>query len=313
MPTTQAGFYYPDAGSPLSLETLMAAAATSQQDVYDSTRAILAPITDLNDLASYPTGDLRIGDVITVNALQAMFGWTGSSWVQLTTAKFATRASLDTEYAKASAAYRVNGAMARVTTEYFDRQRQNSIWNPVGPPRSLLVPGSVGGTGVTTSDGVTTITGASATVALISGLLNSAHGFERYLIEYDLTTSAAAGINLLMDLAGSPSVADYDNQRDTSISTTVATVRTAANSAAQVDVISVAGARHRGQIILRNPATAVSTEFWNDYTVMDAAYGVTSGAGYTRGRHDVATAYDGFRLQAVSGDLSGTIKVYGLL
>ena len=249
-------------------------------------------------------GDLAVAE----NAIGAFFMHTGSGWTMQGVPRYADAAARNAALTAPAVGWR-----SRVTTELFDRQwTAAGTWDPDGPPRTLMDPGSVGGTDVTESLGTTTL-GASATFARVSGVFSAAHGFERYLIEYNLVTSAAAGINLLMDAAGVPSEANYDNQRDTSVSTTVATVRTAANAAGQVDVISLAGARHRGAIILRNPASAIETEFWNDYTVMDAAYGTSAGAGYTRGRHRLATAYDGFRLQAVSGNLTGPIRVFGLL
>ena len=268
---------------------------------------------DLDALAAIATGGLLSGDLARVTEGGAVFVWTGAAWLQVTKAVFANAAARNTAFAKASAAYRP-GAVARVSTEFFDRVYSAAgVWNPSGPPKTLIAPSSVATTGgsATITDGVVVATGA-VTVLTLQGAFDAAHGFERYQVEWDLTTSAAAGFDMALAAAG-VAATDYDNQRVTAVSTTVATVRTAANAAMQIDVISVAG-KHRGKLELSKPHLAEETEFWADYSSMDTAYSVASGRGWTNGRHDTASAYDGLVItRATTGNFNGSVKVFGLL
>lgn len=249
-----------------------------------------------------------VGDAaVAENALGAVFIHTGSGWFMHGTPRYADAAARD-----AALTAPVAGWRARITTELFDRQWVAAgVWAPAGPPSTLLDPSSVAGTGVTESGGTATLAGA-ATAGTINGVFSAAYGFEQYLVDYDLTTAGAGSINMFLTLAGAAAATAYDNQRDTSISNVSATVRTANVTSAQVDTIGIA-ARHKGTIILTNPHLAAETEFLSDYSVRDATYTTASGTGRTKGRHRTATAYDGVRLEASTGTMAGTIKVFGIL
>lgn len=89
-------------------------ATVLETDVETLQDRVTARPADLAALAALPTGELLAGDLARVTAGGAIFVWSGSAWVQATQASFASVAARDTAYAKASAAYRVVGATARV-------------------------------------------------------------------------------------------------------------------------------------------------------------------------------------------------------
>lgn len=108
--TSPDNIVYPVSTDPVApLETVFAALANSVQTALNKHPYSVADLTALAALTTIPTGSIA-----QVTEGGALFRYTGSSWIQATTAVFASTAARDTAYAKASGAYRVAEALARV-------------------------------------------------------------------------------------------------------------------------------------------------------------------------------------------------------
>ena len=175
--------------------------------------------------------------------------------------------------------------------------------------RMAVIPTSVAGAGVTFSATTGLVTLSAATTANINGCFTNVYG--SYKIEYRLATSASTGLDVLLRDSGVNAITNYDNQRFTNISATLAGVRSAAGTAFQIDTISLIGV-HAGTARLVDPFVAVQTLLFTDYLAFDATFTVASGEGRTNGRHRNNNAYDGFNMSPPSGNITGTMKIYGL-
>jgi hypothetical protein len=173
-----------------------------------------------------------------------------------------------------------------------------------------IVPTSVAGSGVSVgSNGVVTFT--AATAVSVNGCFTSS--YDRYQIVFDFTTSGAAALNVTLRASGTDSSTGYDSQRSTAVNATAAAAQSlsAANWIGS-GAIGITGARHSGDILIYNPALAVATTALIRNSIipnpMTTASGLYSGAL----GHQTASAYDGFTFTPGTGNITGTIRVYGL-
>lgn len=170
-----------------------------------------------------------------------------------------------------------------------------------------VVPTSVAGSGVTVNAaGLVTFT--TATAVNVNGCFTSAYA--NYLVQFRVPTRSVAGqVQLRMRLAGTDNTAsEYDYQRLVSSST-----NTASTTAAAANIWdSIAGgnrATQRGEFTFFSPAVAVPTFLDANISDSDATANFAR-VGYS-GWHRASTAFDGFSLISSTGNITGTLKVYG--
>lgn len=185
-----------------------------------------------------------------------------------------------------------------------------SAWLVNMPGLNLIVPTSVSGSGVTVSNRGT-VTCTAATAPIINGVFTSR--FANYAIEIDLTISAAAALRLQLSASGTPATTAYDNQRLVVISTAANASQALNDSGFLIGgALSVASAQHAGTVKLYRPAVAVGTAGTVHMAVNANPMTVNTGQHIGALMHRPTTAYDGLAFVPASGNLTGTIRVYGI-
>jgi len=165
--------------------------------------------------------------------------------------------------------------------------------------------GAVSGAGVVTS-------GAVALVRVRTAFPST---FRVFQIDYDVTTSAAAGLNARFAVDATDATTAYDNQSFTAVNATAAAVQSL--NAAEVQVSSGIGAinaRHVGQIMVTTPNTTDAT-MWNIAGVASTNPMTTATGLYNvSGLHRTLTAYNSFTIFAGSGNVTvNRLTVKGLV
>jgi hypothetical protein len=179
---------------------------------------------------------------------------------------------------------------------------------PAAPGLSLVTPTSVAGTGVTVSGGEISFSGSTSISA--NGVFTS--DYTNYVIYYALTGVSAANPDLKarLRLAGTDSTTNYATVRVYSNGGTVSTQTTGSTGlfvgAADTGSPSLSG----GDFTLLRPAVAVATimngEFNQVATLAEHYWNRVSGF------HSTATAYDGVTIVVSSGNVTGSLRIYGL-
>ena len=172
----------------------------------------------------------------------------------------------------------------------------------------LITPASVAGSGVSFSGGQ--ISFSAATSISANGVFTSA--YQNYLILHDLTGASASNPELTarLRLAGSDAATNYATIRVYSAGATVVAATMGSTGlfvgAGDTASPSLSG----GQFTLIRPALAVAT-------IMNAEANQVASAGThylnrMSGYHSTATAYDGLTLVVSSGNVTGSLRIYGL-
>ena len=172
----------------------------------------------------------------------------------------------------------------------------------------LITPTSVAGSGVTLSGGQINFSGSTSISA--NGVFTSA--YENYLILHNLTGASAANPELTarLRLAGSDAATNYATIRIYSAGASVVAATMGATGlfvgAGDTASPSLSG----GQFTLIRPALAVAT-------IMNAEANQVASVGThylnrMSGYHSTATAYDGVTLVVSAGNVTGTMRIYGL-
>lgn len=139
MPSTglPANVWYPDDTAPIApLENLFSQLATSVNVAFAALRKI-SYAADLDALAALVAGATE-GDLVLCDEGNFYLSFNDGAWVQVTQATFASESARNTAFAKASAAYRVEGARVyRTDTEVNEQWFSSSVvgvagWFPVG-------------------------------------------------------------------------------------------------------------------------------------------------------------------------------------
>lgn len=192
---------------------------------------------------------------------------------------------------------------------YERTKLSTNTWSPwrCVYPAGVILPSSVTG-GTWSGKGLITFTNQPEVI--INGVFGEQFG--HYEILFDVTTLAASGINAQLTQAGTPAATlVYDNQRTTALGTTVATVQTVDVTEMQFSAIAQA-AVHMGKMILSNPAVANTTRYQYTANVMPNSPTSAHGHIFSSGQHVANTAYDGIRIYAATGNISGRIIVRGI-
>lgn len=174
---------------------------------------------------------------------------------------------------------------------------------------NVVTPTSVAGTGVSLSGANVVV--SAATTASVNGCFTSTYSW--YEVEFDLTTSGAATLAGTLRLSGTDAATAYDNQRSSGVDATNTTAQTLNQTSFRITVTGITG-RSSGRIILYQPAVAVQTTG----TVFAGASANPGSAGNMSiftgfWSHRTLTAYDGITFTPSTGNITGTIKVRGIL
>ena len=173
----------------------------------------------------------------------------------------------------------------------------------------LITPTSVAGSGVTLSGGQVTMT--AATALSVNGCFTSA--YDNYQIVWDIRSTSAASwyLNMRMRAAGTDAATAYLSAfaYPNFTTDTVAGFGVSAGVTSFVfGYIGDAALGNSGVMSMRTPAIAARTTM--NYQSGTFAAGGSSWAG--GGIHTTATAYDGFSMSPMTGNITGTLRIYGL-
>ena len=144
---------------------------------------------------------------------------------------------------------------------------------------------------------------SSAATLSVNGCFNST--YDAYQIVIKLSLSADDTMKIRMRLAGTDaSAANYDDQYAAIANTSADFTRTTGATAGN---LGRASTDYFCTIDMHSPALAAIT-----YYLSNMYYGPSPAMLLVNGRHNVATAYDGFTLIPGSGTMTGKLRVYGL-
>lgn len=171
---------------------------------------------------------------------------------------------------------------------------------------SVMIPTSVAGTGVTVAtNGKVSFT--TATTVSINGCFTSE--FDTYRVVVDISaTSTSNGGGIRMRLAGTDNsgATSYLGRQSYGTSSTWAT---AAYATSSFPYAAVAATEHFIIFDINAPALARPTRL---QLVGSAFAGTTATAEtFINGKHNVSTAYDGFSLIPSTGNITGSLVIYG--
>ena len=177
------------------------------------------------------------------------------------------------------------------------------------PGMDLITPTSVAGSGVTVSGGKVSFTGA--TEVSVNGCFTSA--YDNYMLMCDLTAASASNsdITARLRLSGTNATTNYAGVRTYSNGGAVNTLTTGTYNAffmtsADTSIPTIPSFSAK----LFRPAIAVAT------TSLVEALQSSSGSAVFQNLmsmyHSTATAYDGISIISGSGNIAGTLRIYGL-
>lgn len=178
--------------------------------------------------------------------------------------------------------------------------------NAVGMAR--VIPTSVAGTGVTV-DSAGLVTFASSPTVSVNGCFTAT--FRCYRLVVDITTAANIVGMRLRSAGADDSTSNYDRQ---TLQGTVATA-SAANAVGQTSwgnlfILSASHTEGSAEFVLYNPQLAARTRLTGTVYSSDATTATAAAA--IGARHRATTQFDGFTLISGSGNITGTLKVYGI-
>lgn len=153
---------------------------------------------------------------------------------------------------------------------------------------------------------ITASTFTGSTGVNVNNCFTSTYDWYRILLRF--TSSASADVLLRLRLSGTDAATDYVRQLAQFDASTVSTARSTAQTAHIVATGSTTG-HHQSSVDVFAPAIATPTTFSQQHG-RDVA-GTAISHFVNMGGHNVSTAYDGFSLIPASGNITGTVRVYG--
>jgi hypothetical protein len=186
-----------------------------------------------------------------------------------------------------------------------------SFTTPTVPGLVQIVPSSVAvgsGSGSANANGAVTFTSASS--VSLNGVFSSTYDHYRVLC---VVTAASTEDNLNFRLRASgtdnSTASSYQRQLLRGITSTVSTSQLASNLALISQFGADTGATFYADFF--NPFLASSTRVMSNFMSEDNATSVSNYIGMSYTFHNQSTSYDGFSLIPLSGNITGTISVYG--
>ncbi len=167
-----------------------------------------------------------------------------------------------------------------------------------------IVPTSVSAGATITSTGAVNFT-AQSSISL-NGCFTST--YDNYLVNCDFTASASVNILLRLRLNGTDSSASYQRQLLTADTTTVSAAK--AIDGSEVLFTPANTSRNSFKMDLFGPALARPTT-GQSIASENANVGASIAFRLVAFGHNVSTAYDGLTIYPSTGNITGTLRVYG--
>lgn len=256
-------------------------------------------VADLTALAAV-TGASN-ADQLYVTALKCAFIYSGGVWTQSGIATVANAATRDTEYAKASAAYRVNSATVYLQDAKATQVYNGTVWRGIGSMVPIIPTSVVNGTiapgGAVTFSAVTSLT------------LNGAFTveYDDYYIEIDVSAASGTFLGLIQVRSSG-----------TTETGAVYTYFEYTGSAGGQNFATAATATSYESLRADNPGGGHS-DIWVHSPMLAAYTGIFDASWSAIASRDskatvkTTTAYDGWVLSTVAGTVTvtGTVRIYG--
>ena len=132
-----------------------------------------------------------------------------------------------------------------------------------------------------------------------------------YKIFMRLTGTTGGALGLRLRVGGVAASSNYNQQIVSVASTTFTGVRQTAQTSFPIAAGSTGTFFQSVECLLTGPALAEGTTFQSNFQISDGAYTLPF-VQIIHGNHSTATAYDGFELNAASGNVTGVYSVFGI-
>ena len=241
-----------------------------------------APATAIVVQSSTPTGD------------------SGKLWID-TSADVPTYASMAPT---ASPSFTGTSTFAGPVTMSGGAVNMSGATSVTGGGMDLITPTSVAGSGVTLSGGAVSF--SAATSISVNGCFSATYKNYRLVLS-GVCSSSTPAMNIRMRLAGSDnSTSNYAYQYLDFAGPTITSARSTAQTNYYSSILTTTG----GWMVIDvfDPAEASNTYFSTSGGYLPA----TPGGLLFYGAHSVSTAYDGFSVIPSVGNVTGTLRIYGL-
>jgi hypothetical protein len=131
--------------------------------------------------------------------------------------------------------------------------------------------------------------------------------YENYVIYYNVTGTAGAGLNIRLRAAGTDSTTGYSLQLLQGNGSDVVATRDTTSGIFGIGTVRSTG-RSFGVANISNPFVAAESSYTSTFhdPLSGAVVDIRSGT------HSVASSFDGFTMSAASGTFSGNFRVYGV-
>lgn len=174
-----------------------------------------------------------------------------------------------------------------------------SEWVTESPGSQRIIPsaatnGSVSSTGIVTS--------TAQSLVRIRDAFPS--GYQVFRVTFDVTTSAAAGVNLLFAANATDAVTAYDYEYQRAFSTTVDAAQSLNQTAGALSPIGLLAGRHIGSVLITSPNLAAATIYDASSTATLNPMTTSSGKLAVAGQHRTATAYNSLTILGSSGNVT---------
>ena len=146
----------------------------------------------------------------------------------------------------------------------------------------------------------------AATQVLCDNVFSSSYTAYKIIMRLTGTTGGALGLKLRV--GGVAASTNYNQQILSVSSTTLTGVRQTAQTSFAIAAGSTGTFFQSVEALITGPALAEGATFQSNFQISDAGYTVPT-LQFIYGNHSTATAYDGFELNAASGNFTGVYSV----
>jgi hypothetical protein len=149
----------------------------------------------------------------------------------------------------------------------------------------------------------------AATQVLCDNVFSSS--YTAYKIVMRLTGTTGGALGLKLRVGGVAASTNYNQQISSNGSTTFTGVRSTGNTSISIAAGSTGTFFQSVESLITGPALAEATTFLTNFQGSDTAL-TSPFVQFIYGNHSTATAYDGFELNAASGNFTGVYSVFGI-
>jgi hypothetical protein len=150
---------------------------------------------------------------------------------------------------------------------------------------------------------------SAATQVICDSVFSST--YTSYKIIMRLTGTTGGAFELRLRVGGVAASTNYIRQILSATSTTVSGVRQTAQTGFALAAGSGGSFMQSVECLITGPALAEATTFQSNFQGNDGAY-TNAFIQFIHGNHTTTTAYDGFELNAASGNFTGVYSVFGI-